>query len=103
MEEKKITVKTVVGIVIFVALLAVLVMVVMRGVAANKALEETAESPTVTVQPTPTPTPEPTPTPVACQTSSRIPLTEQSLKDSFPARRSWLTARSSRSTKAITR
>lgn len=64
MEEKKITVKTVVGIVIFVALLAVLVMVVMRGVAANKALEETAESPTVTVQPTPTPTPEPTPTPV---------------------------------------
>lgn len=56
MEEKKITVKTVVGIVIFVALLAVLVMVVMRGVAANKALEETAESPTVTVQPTPTPT-----------------------------------------------
>lgn len=64
MEEKKITVKTVVGIVIFVALLAVLVMVVMRGVAANKALEETAESPTVTMQPTPTPTPEPTPTPV---------------------------------------
>ena len=64
MEEKKITAKTVVGIVIFVALLAVLVMVVMRGVAANKALEETAESPTVTVQPTPTPTPEPTPTPV---------------------------------------
>lgn len=64
MEEKKITVKIVVGIVIFVALLAVLVMVVMRGVAANKALEETAESPTVTVQPTPTPTPEPTPTPV---------------------------------------
>ena len=64
MEEKKITVKTVVGIVIFVALLAVLVMVVMRGIAANKALEETAESPTVTVQPTPTPTPEPTPTPV---------------------------------------
>lgn len=64
MEEKKITVKTVVGIVIFVALLAVLVMVVMRGVAANKALEETAESPAVTVQPTPTPTPEPTPTPV---------------------------------------
>lgn len=64
MEEKRITAKTVVGIVIFVALLAVLVMVVMRGVAANKALEETAESPTVTVQPTPTPTPEPTPTPV---------------------------------------
>lgn len=64
MEEKKITAKTVVGIVIFVALLAVLVMVVMRGVAANKALEETAESPAVTVQPTPTPTPEPTPTPV---------------------------------------
>ena len=57
MEEKKITAKTVVGIVIFVALLAVLVMVVMRGVAANKALEETAESPAVTVQPTPTPTP----------------------------------------------
>ncbi len=64
MEEKKITAKTVVGIVIFVALLAVLVMVVMRGVAANKALEETAEIPAVTVQPTPTPTPEPTPTPV---------------------------------------
>lgn len=64
MEEKKITTKTVVGIVIFVALLAVLVMVVMRGIAANKALEETAESPAVTVQPTPTPTPEPTPTPV---------------------------------------
>lgn len=64
MEEKRITVKTVVGIVIFVALLAVLVMVVMRGIAANKALEETAESPAVTVQPTPTPTPEPTPTPV---------------------------------------
>ncbi len=64
MEEKKITAKTVVGIVIFVALLAVLVMVVMRGVAANKALEETAEGPAVTVQPTPTPTPEPTPTPV---------------------------------------
>lgn len=64
MEEKKITAKTVVGIVIFVALLAVLVMVVMRGVAANKALEETAESPAVTVQPTPTPTPEPMPTPV---------------------------------------
>lgn len=64
MEEKKITVKTVVGIVIFVALIAVLVMVVMRGIAANKALEETAESPAVTVQPTPTPTPEPTPTPV---------------------------------------
>lgn len=64
MEEKKITAKTVVGIVIFVALIAVLVMVVMRGVAANKALEETAESPVVTVQPTPTPTPEPTPTPV---------------------------------------
>ena len=64
MEEKKITAKTVVGIVIFVALLAVLVMVVMRGIAANKALEETAESPAVTVQPTPTPTPEPTPTPV---------------------------------------
>lgn len=64
MEEKKITAKTVVGIVIFVALLAVLVMVVMRGIAANKALEETAESPVVTVQPTPTPTPEPTPTPV---------------------------------------
>lgn len=64
MEEKKITAKTVVGIVIFVALIAVLVMVVMRGVAANKALEETAESPAVTVQPTPTPTPEPTPTPV---------------------------------------
>lgn len=64
MEEKRITAKTVVGIVIFVALLAVLVMVVMRGVAANKALEETAESPAVTVQPTPTPTPEPTPTPV---------------------------------------
>lgn len=64
MEEKKITAKTVVGIVIFVALLAVLVMVVMRGVAANKALEETAESPAVTVQPTPTSTPEPTPTPV---------------------------------------
>lgn len=64
MEEKKITAKTVVGIVIFVALIAVLVMVVMRGVAANKALEETAESPTVTMQPTPTPTPEPTPTPV---------------------------------------
>ena len=40
MEEKKITAKTVVGIVIFVALLAVLVMVVMRGIAANKALEE---------------------------------------------------------------
>ena len=39
-------------------------MVVMRGIAANKALEETAESPAVTVQPTPTPTPEPTPTPV---------------------------------------
>ncbi|HCY78681.1 MAG TPA: pyrrolo-quinoline quinone [Clostridiales bacterium] len=36
----------------------------MRGIAANKALEETAESPAVTVQPTPTPTPEPTPTPV---------------------------------------
>ena len=64
MEEKKITAKTVVGIVIFVALLAVLVMVVMRGIAANKALEEIAESPAVTVQPTPTPTPEPTPTPV---------------------------------------
>lgn len=64
MEEKKITAKTVVGIVIFVALLAVLVMVVMRGIAANKALEETAESPAVTVQPTPTPTPELTPTPV---------------------------------------
>lgn len=64
MEENKITAKTVVGIVIFVALLAVLVMVVMRGIAANKALEETAESPAVTVQPTPTPTPEPTPTPV---------------------------------------
>lgn len=64
MEEKRITAKTVVGVVIFVALLAVLVMVVMRGVAANKALEETAESPAVTVQPTPTPTPEPTPTPV---------------------------------------
>ena len=57
MEEKKITAKTVVGIVIFVALLAVLVMVVMRGIAANKALEETAESPAVTVKPTPTPTP----------------------------------------------
>lgn len=64
MEEKKMTAKTVVGIVIFVALIAVLVMVVMRGIAANKALEETAESPAVTVQPTPTPTPEPTPTPV---------------------------------------
>lgn len=64
MEEKKITAKTVVGIVIFVALIAVLVMVVMRGIAANKALEEIAESPAVTVQPTPTPTPEPTPTPV---------------------------------------
>ena len=64
MEEKKIMAKTVVGIVIFVALIAVLVMVVMRGIAANKALEETAESPAVTVQPTPTPTPEPTPTPV---------------------------------------
>lgn len=64
MEEKKITAKTVVGIVIFVALIAVLVMVVMRGVTANKALEETAESPAVTVPPTPTPTPEPTPTPV---------------------------------------
>lgn len=64
MEEKKITAKTVVGIVIFVALIAVLVMVVMRGIAANKALEETAESPAVTLQPTPTPTPEPTPTPV---------------------------------------
>lgn len=64
MEEKKITAKTVAGIVIFVALIAVLVMVVMRGIAANKALEETAESPAVTVQPTPTPTPEPTPTPV---------------------------------------
>lgn len=64
MEEKKISAKTVVGIVIFVALIAVLVMVVMRGIAANKALEETAESPAVTVQPTPTPTPEPTPTPV---------------------------------------
>lgn len=64
MEEKKITAKTVVGIVIFVALIAVLIMVVMRGIAANKALEETAESPAVTVQPTPTPTPEPTPTPV---------------------------------------
>lgn len=64
MEEKRITAKTVVGIVIFVALLAVLGMVVMRGIAANKALEETAESPAVTVQPTPTPTPEPTPTPV---------------------------------------
>ena len=64
MEEKKITAKTVVGIVIFVALIAVLVMIVMRGIAANKALEETAESPAVTVQPTPTPTPEPTPTPV---------------------------------------
>lgn len=64
MEEKKITAKTVVGIVIFVALIAVLVMVVMRGIAANKALEETAESPAITVQPTPTPTPEPTPTPV---------------------------------------
>ncbi len=64
MEEKKITAKTVVGIVIFVALIAVLVMVVMRGIAANKAIEETAESPAVTVQPTPTPTPEPTPTPV---------------------------------------
>lgn len=64
MEEKRITAKTVVGIVIFVALIAVLVMVVMRGIAANKALEETAESPAVTVQPTPTPTPEPTPTPV---------------------------------------
>ena len=64
MEEKKITAKTVVGIVIFVALIAVLVMVVMRGIAANKALEETVESPAVTVQPTPTPTPEPTPTPV---------------------------------------
>lgn len=64
MEEKRITAKTVVGIVIFVALLAVLVMVVMRGIAANKALEETAESPAVTVQPTPTTTPEPTPTPV---------------------------------------
>ena len=64
MEEKKKTAKTVVGIVIFVALIAVLVMVVMRGIAANKALEETAESPAVTVQPTPTPTPEPTPTPV---------------------------------------
>lgn len=64
MEEKKITAKTVVGIVIFVALIAVLVIVVMRGIAANKALEETAECPAVTVQPTPTPTPEPTPTPV---------------------------------------
>ena len=64
MQEKKITARTIVGIVIFVALLAVLVMVVMRGVAANKALEETAESPAITVPPTPTPTPEPTPTPV---------------------------------------
>ncbi len=63
-KNKKLSVKTVVGAVIFVLLLAILVFVVMRGVAANKSLGETAESPAVTAAPTPTPAPEPTPTPV---------------------------------------
>ncbi len=64
-EKKRISAKTIAGIVILALLLAVLVFVVMRGVAANKALDETAESPAVTAAAaTPTPTPEPTPTPV---------------------------------------
>ena len=63
-KNKKLTVRTVVGAVIFVLLLAVLVFVVMRGVAANRSLGETAEEPAATAAPTPTPTPEPTPTPV---------------------------------------
>ncbi len=63
-KNKKLTVRTVAGAVIFVLLLAVLVFVVMRGVAANRSLGETAEEPSATAAPTPTPTPEPTPIPV---------------------------------------
>ncbi len=63
-KSKKLTAKTVVGAVIFLLLMAVLVFVVMRGVAANRSLGEAKASPIVTAAPTPTPTPEPTPTPV---------------------------------------
>ncbi len=63
-KNKKTTAGTIAGAVILVLLLAVLVFVVMRGVAANKSLGEAKESPIVTAAPTPTPTPEPTPTPV---------------------------------------
>ena len=64
-EKKRISAKTIAGIVILALLLAVLVFVVMRGVAANKALDEAKQEPAVTAAvSTPTPTPEPTPTPV---------------------------------------
>ena len=64
-EKKRISAKTIAGIVILALLLAVLVFVVMRGVAANKALGEAKQEPAVTAAvSTPTPTPEPTPTPV---------------------------------------
>lgn len=64
-ERKKLTAKTIIGIVILALLLVVLVYVVIQGVKANKELTEIKETPPVeTVEPTPTPTPEPTPTPV---------------------------------------
>lgn len=64
-ERKKLTAKTIIGIVILALLLVVLVYVVIQGVKANKELAEIKETPPVeTVKPTPTPTPEPTPTPV---------------------------------------
>lgn len=64
-ERKKLTAKTIIGIVILALLLVVLVYVVIQGVKANKELAEIKETPPVeTVEPTPTPTPEPTPTPV---------------------------------------
>jgi outer membrane protein assembly factor BamB len=63
-KQKKTGVKTIIGAIVFAALLVVLVFVVMQGVQANKNLRTKIESPTVTAAPTPTPTPEPTPTPV---------------------------------------
>lgn len=64
-ERKKLTAKTIIGIVILALLLIVLVYVVIQGVKANKELAEIKETPPVeTAKPTPTPTPEPTPTPV---------------------------------------
>lgn len=64
-ERKKLTAKTIIGIVILALLLVVLVYIVIQGVKANKELAEIKETPPVeTVKPTPTPTPEPTPTPV---------------------------------------
>lgn len=65
MEKRKISAKTVVGIIVLAMLAALLVYIVVLGVNANRAANDAAKaSAAPTSQPTPTPTPEPTPTPV---------------------------------------